>query len=212
IEGERGLARTRQPGEHHQPIARDFEIDILEIVLTRAADRDDASGFTRRAAAALVEKVVHAIRQRDPIGEAKVVIRARSRMAPLFAQNASWNVVRTRAFRQSAERQSGRRPGTVDNMQARHCPGGGGGACSGTGFLMPANRIMRLGRQARARRRGRSESAMRDIVAFILGNFTLTFFVIGLVASAIAIWRAPAPRRSAFIVEELFSYFLLFSI
>jgi hypothetical protein len=53
---------------------------------------------------------------------------------------------------------------------------------------------------------------MRDIVAFILGNFTLTFFVTGLVASAIAIWRAPAPRSSALIVEELFSYFLLFSI
>ena len=53
---------------------------------------------------------------------------------------------------------------------------------------------------------------MRDIVAFILGNFTLTFFVIGLVASAIAIWRAPAPRSSALIVEELFAYLLLFSI
>jgi hypothetical protein len=53
---------------------------------------------------------------------------------------------------------------------------------------------------------------MRDIIAFILGNFTLTFFVIGLVVSAIAIWRAPAPRSSALIVEELFSYFLLFSI
>jgi len=53
---------------------------------------------------------------------------------------------------------------------------------------------------------------MRDIVAFILGNFTLTFFIIGLVASAIAIWHVPAPRSSAPIVEELFSYFLLFSI
>ena len=53
---------------------------------------------------------------------------------------------------------------------------------------------------------------MRDIIDFILGNFTLTFFVIGLVASAIAIWRAPAPRSSALIVEELFAYLLLFSI
>ena len=53
---------------------------------------------------------------------------------------------------------------------------------------------------------------MRDIVAFILGNFTLTFFVVGLLASAIAIWRAPAPRSSALIVEELFAYFLLLSI
>jgi hypothetical protein len=53
---------------------------------------------------------------------------------------------------------------------------------------------------------------MRDIVAFILGNFTLTFFVIGLVASAIALWRVSAPCTFALIVEELFAYFLLFSI
>jgi hypothetical protein len=53
---------------------------------------------------------------------------------------------------------------------------------------------------------------MRDIIAFILGNFTLTFFVIGLFASAIALWRAQLPRSFAMIVEALFSYFLLFSI
>jgi hypothetical protein len=53
---------------------------------------------------------------------------------------------------------------------------------------------------------------MRDIIAFILGNFTLTFFVIGLFASAIALWRARRPRGFAVIVEALFSYFLLFSI
>jgi len=53
---------------------------------------------------------------------------------------------------------------------------------------------------------------MRDVIAFILGNFTLTFFVAGLLASAIALWRARPPRSSALIVEALFSYFLLFSI
>jgi type IV secretory pathway VirB2 component (pilin) len=58
----------------------------------------------------------------------------------------------------------------------------------------------------------RSENAMRDIITFILGNFTLTFFVIGLFASAIALWRARRPRSFAMIVEALFSYFLLFSI
>jgi hypothetical protein len=46
---------------------------------------------------------------------------------------------------------------------------------------------------------------MRDVIAFILGNFTLTFFVAGLLASAIALWRAPtaqlcADRRSAVLV------------
>src|SRR5215467_10368943 len=53
---------------------------------------------------------------------------------------------------------------------------------------------------------------MRDVIAFVLGNFTLTFFVAGLLASAIAIWRTRPPRTFALIVEALFSYFLLFSI
>jgi len=53
---------------------------------------------------------------------------------------------------------------------------------------------------------------MQDVIAFILGNFTLTFFAAGLLASAIAIWRTRPPRSSALIVEALFSYFLLFSI
>ena len=53
---------------------------------------------------------------------------------------------------------------------------------------------------------------MRDVIAFALGNFTLTFFVLGLLASAIALWRTRrAPTRAA-VLEALFSYFLLFSI
>jgi len=53
---------------------------------------------------------------------------------------------------------------------------------------------------------------MRDVIEFVLGNFTLTFFVLGLIASAIALWHTQQPRSSAVIVEALFSYFLLFSI
>ena len=53
---------------------------------------------------------------------------------------------------------------------------------------------------------------MRGAIAFVLGNFTLTFFVLGLIASAIALWHARQPRSPAVIVEALFSYFLLFSI
>jgi hypothetical protein len=53
---------------------------------------------------------------------------------------------------------------------------------------------------------------MRDTVAFALANFTLTFFVLGLVASAIALWRTRQPRTPAVVLEALFSYFLLFSI
>jgi hypothetical protein len=53
---------------------------------------------------------------------------------------------------------------------------------------------------------------MKDAIAFVLGNFTLTFFVMGLLASAIALWRGRTKQGRAAIVEALFSYFLLFSI
>ena len=53
---------------------------------------------------------------------------------------------------------------------------------------------------------------MRDTAAFALGNFTLTFFVLGLLASATALWRTRQPRTPAVVLEALFSYFLLFSI
>jgi hypothetical protein len=50
------------------------------------------------------------------------------------------------------------------------------------------------------------------VIVFVLGNFTLTFFVLGLLVSAIALWHARPPRSTAAVVEALFSYFLLFSI
>ncbi len=53
---------------------------------------------------------------------------------------------------------------------------------------------------------------MAGIISFVLGNFTLTFLVIGLVASAIALLRAPKPLTAAAVIEALFFYFLLFSI
>jgi len=53
---------------------------------------------------------------------------------------------------------------------------------------------------------------MRDAIAFVLGNFTLTFFVLGLLVSAAALWFTQQPRTSPIIIEALFSYFLLFSI
>jgi hypothetical protein len=53
---------------------------------------------------------------------------------------------------------------------------------------------------------------MEQSIGFVLGNFTLTFFVLGLLAAAVAIWRAPPPRTAPVIVEALFAYFLLFSI
>ena len=40
IEGQRRLTRARQAGEHDQLVARDFHVDVLEVVLARAFDDD----------------------------------------------------------------------------------------------------------------------------------------------------------------------------
>jgi hypothetical protein len=51
-----------------------------------------------------------------------------------------------------------------------------------------------------------------SLIAFVLGNFTLTFFVIGLVFSAVAIARAPRPRSTGLIIEKLMSWFVFWTI
>jgi hypothetical protein len=53
---------------------------------------------------------------------------------------------------------------------------------------------------------------MANIIRFVLGNFTLTFLVVGLIASAVALLRRPKPLTTPVVVEALFAYFLLFSI
>ena len=53
---------------------------------------------------------------------------------------------------------------------------------------------------------------MANMIRFVLGNFTLTFLVIGLIASGMALLRKPKPLTTPVVVEALFSYFLLFSI
>src|SRR5439155_13650917 len=40
VKGERRLARPREPGDHHQAVARQVDIDVLEVMLPRAADPD----------------------------------------------------------------------------------------------------------------------------------------------------------------------------
>jgi hypothetical protein len=52
---------------------------------------------------------------------------------------------------------------------------------------------------------------MAGVIAFVLGNFTLTFLVLGLIASAIALAFKPQWTFQV-VVEALFAYFLLFSI
>jgi len=53
---------------------------------------------------------------------------------------------------------------------------------------------------------------MSKLIQFVMENFTLSFLVLGLLASGIALLGKPRPRTGATVVEALFSYFLLFSI
>ena len=53
---------------------------------------------------------------------------------------------------------------------------------------------------------------MQDALRFALSNFTLTFLVLGLIASGIALLRAPKPLTRPVVIEALLSYFVLFSV
>jgi type IV secretory pathway VirB2 component (pilin) len=43
---------------------------------------------------------------------------------------------------------------------------------------------------------------MAGILEFILGNFTLTFLVIGLMASGISLFRGPKPLTRKVVIES----------
>ena len=51
-----------------------------------------------------------------------------------------------------------------------------------------------------------------DAITFVLSNFPLTFLVIGLIVSLIAIARTPEPVDAATIVEKLISWHIFFAI
>jgi len=53
---------------------------------------------------------------------------------------------------------------------------------------------------------------MRQTITLLLSNFTLTLFVIGLIASLIALLRQPRPWSGATVFEALLSWFLFFSL
>jgi hypothetical protein len=53
---------------------------------------------------------------------------------------------------------------------------------------------------------------MERIAFFVLGNFTLTLFVIGLIVSAVTLARKPKPLTGPVIAEALFKWFLFFSV
>lgn len=53
---------------------------------------------------------------------------------------------------------------------------------------------------------------METFLVFVLGNFTLTFLVLGLIAAGISLWLRRSTLTSALVVEGLFAYFILFSV
>jgi hypothetical protein len=53
---------------------------------------------------------------------------------------------------------------------------------------------------------------MASLIEFVLGNFTLTFLVLGFIAALIAIALAPGGFTRANLAEELLAYFILFSV
>jgi hypothetical protein len=59
---------------------------------------------------------------------------------------------------------------------------------------------------------GEVKVVMANVIRFVVGNFTLSFLVVGLIASGISLLRAPKPLTMPVVVEALFSYFVLFSI
>jgi hypothetical protein len=48
VEGQRRLAAARQPGDDHQAIPRERQVDVLEVVLPRTADLDPVQGHSKR--------------------------------------------------------------------------------------------------------------------------------------------------------------------
>ena len=50
-----------------------------------------------------------------------------------------------------------------------------------------------------------------DIITFILSNFTLTFFVMGAVASCISLAFKKKPLKKKQVVEAFLAYFILFN-
>lgn len=52
----------------------------------------------------------------------------------------------------------------------------------------------------------------RTIIGFVIANYPLTFLVLGLIASAIAIARTAPPITGGVVVEKLLAWYVLFNI
>jgi hypothetical protein len=53
---------------------------------------------------------------------------------------------------------------------------------------------------------------MADAIRFVLANFPLTFFVIGLVCSAVAVARAPKSAGHGLVLEKLLAWFVFWTV
>lgn len=53
---------------------------------------------------------------------------------------------------------------------------------------------------------------MQSVIVFLISNFTLTFFILGLIVAAIAIVFRTNPISKAVIIDLILSYFILFNI
>jgi len=60
VEGERRLARAREPGDDDEAVAGDVDVERLEVVLAGAADADDADGLEAVLASFLGGEIVEA--------------------------------------------------------------------------------------------------------------------------------------------------------
>ena len=53
---------------------------------------------------------------------------------------------------------------------------------------------------------------IKDFIKYVLGNFTLTFFVLGLVGAFISIYKHRAVKTKALTADIMLKYFCLFAI
>lgn len=51
-----------------------------------------------------------------------------------------------------------------------------------------------------------------EVIRTVMTNFTVTFFVIGLVCAGAALMRAPRPLHGALIVEKLIAWFVFWTV
>jgi hypothetical protein len=57
-----------------------------------------------------------------------------------------------------------------------------------------------------------NRSTFSSVLFFVVANYFLTFFILGLIAAVISLLKQPKPLRISTVAEALFSYYLLFAV